>query len=197
MNVNCVLFENFETLDAFGPVEVLGILDDCRIRFYSLAGGTIVSRQQVPIITEPMREADKSGVLLIPGGKETRAQIDSREFIDLLGDLAEQSEYCLTVCTGSALLAKTGLLKGRQATSNKMAFDWVAGIAPDVRWLPNARWAVDGKYYTSSGVSAGMDMALGFVADRFGRERAETVARIIEYVWNDDKDNDPFAVTAK
>lgn len=196
MDINCILFDGFETLDAFGPVEILGMVEEYHIRFFSYSGGIVSSRQNVPIVTKPMREADPAGILLIPGGKETRAQIDASEFIKLLGEMAEKSAYCLTVCTGSALLAKTGLLENREATSNKMAFDWVAGIAPDVKWLRRARWAVDGKYYTSSGVSAGMDMALGFLSDRFGRERASTVARIVEYMWNDDKDNDPFAASA-
>ncbi|MBS5508913.1 MAG: hypothetical protein KHX31_09775 [Akkermansia sp.] len=51
----------------------------------------------------------------------------------------------------------------------------------------------DGKFYTSSGVSAGMDMALGFVSDRFGRSRTEGIAEQLEYVWNDDCTRDVFA----
>lgn len=72
----------------------------------------------------------------------------------------ESCQYCLTVCTGSALLAKTGLINQCQATSNKQAWDWVTNIEPAVNWERHARWCVDGKYYTSSGVSAGMDMVL-------------------------------------
>ena len=60
-------------------------------------------------------------------------------------------------------------------------------------WVDRARWVVDGKYYTSSGVSAAMDMTLGFVSDRFGRARAEEIAAHIEYIWNDDPADDRFA----
>lgn len=99
----------------------------------------------------------------------------------------------LSVCTGSGLLAKTGLLKGKQATSNKMAFDWVCSLDNDVVQIRNARWTNDGKIYTSSGVSAGIDMTLGFVSDVHGFKLAEDTAKYIEYIWSKDKDNDPFA----
>ena len=53
---------------------------------------------------------------------------------------------------------------------------------------------IDGKYYTSSGVSAGIDMSLGFVCDHFGEEIARKIAKRIEYEWNDKKDNDIFGI---
>ena len=95
------------------------------------------------------------------------------------------------------MLAKTGLLNGRRATSNKRAMDWVVSVNPAVNWVHRARWVVDGKFYTSSGVSAGIDMALGFLADRFGQEAAEEAALGAEYLWNRDRDNDPFACDAQ
>jgi transcriptional regulator GlxA family with amidase domain len=107
--------------------------------------------------------------------------------------LADKSKYCLSVCTGAALLAKTNLLNGKNATTNKKAYQWVCEQNRNVNWIKKARWVIDGKFYTSSGVSAGMDMALGFVSDALGREKAEDIARHIEYFWQDDKNNDPFA----
>jgi transcriptional regulator GlxA family with amidase domain len=98
----------------------------------------------------------------------------------------------LTVCTGSALLARTGLLSGRRATSNKRAFDWVVEQDRGVLWKRKARWIRDDKYYTSSGVSAGIDMTLGFVGDRHGTETAERISKGIEYLWNRDSGYDPF-----
>ena len=107
--------------------------------------------------------------------------------------MASCAKYCLAICTGSALLAKTGLLDGRKATSNKRAFDWVKSVNTKVNWIQKARWIVDGKFYTSAGVAAGMDMTLGFVADIVGRSTADETARAMEYVWNSDKCNDSFA----
>ena len=107
--------------------------------------------------------------------------------------VSEHSRYVHTICTGSALLAKTGLLDGLSATSNKRAFDWVISQGEKVNWRRQARWMVDGKYFTSSGVSAGMDMTLGFLEARHGLEFARRVALEIEYNWQEDKDLDPFA----
>jgi len=90
------------------------------------------------------------------------------------------------------MLAKAGLLDGRKATSNKRSFDWVRASSNDVDWIKEARWVVDGKFYTSSGVSAGMDMALGFVSDIYGKETAERIAFSIEYNWQQDRTKDDF-----
>ncbi len=188
-----MLFPNFETLDVFGSVEILGHIDEYHLRFISVNGGIIQSKQGTDIFTEPVNEVDYSGVLLIPGGQGTRLLVNDHNFIHMLNQIASQSTYCLTVCTGSALLAKTGLLDGRRATSNKRAFDWVKSVNSNIGWITGGRWVVDGKFYTSSGVSAGMDMSLGFINDRFGKEIADETANAIEYVWNSDKDNDLFA----
>jgi len=157
-----------------------------------LQGGTIISKQGIHVLTENINETDLSGVLLIPGGQGTRPLVMEPEFIGTLKDIVMQSKYCLTVCTGSALLAKTKLIDNRKATSNKNALEWVKSINTDVRWVNRARWVVDQKYYTSSGVSAGIDMALGFVADRFGVEQAQNIAESIEYIWNSDPTEDRF-----
>jgi len=192
-NFNVLIFDGFETLDVFGPVEVAGALEEhFEIRFYSEKGGVVESRQKVKVVTLPMDQIRDGGVLFIPGGMGTRREVNNKAFLEAITDRALKSEFVLTVCTGSGLLAKTGLLSGKRATSNKFAFDWAVSQDPSALWVRKARWCVDGKYYTSSGVSAGIDMALGFVRDRMGREAAERVARHIEYVWNSDRENDPF-----
>lgn len=195
VNFNVLLFNGFETLDAFGPAEVIGRLPDkYSLKYCSLLGGMVESSQGVQVNTLPFAEIEPDGVLLIPGGMGTRALVSDEHFICQLKILSQQAQYVLSVCTGSALLAKTDLLSGKGATSNKRAFKWVSSINTQVNWVKKARWVVDGKYYTSSGVSAGMDMALGFISDRFGVETANNIACDIEYRWNSDKDKDPFAV---
>ena len=194
MNVNILLFEDFETLDAFGPVEILGKIDDYKLKYYSFNGGVIVSAQGTSILTEKIESASKEGILVIPGGKGTRTLVNDKSFIQVLKDTAEVSTYCLSICTGSALIAMTGLLNNKKATSSKKAFDWVTSINPDVNWIKNARWVVDGKYYTSSGVSAGIDMALGFIRDRFSEQKAIDIATHIEYIWNKNSSDDFFAI---
>ena len=190
-----ILFDRFETLDVFGPVEIVGALPEkYAVEFYSAKGGLVRSTQNVRVETLSMGEIEGDYLLFVPGGMGTRALVDDAAFVDALAALVKKARLVLTVCTGSGLLAKTGLLKGLQATTNKRAFEWAASNDREVRWLKKARWVRDGKFYTSSGVSAGMDMALGFLADTEGRTVAEGIARNIEYLWNDDRENDPFAV---
>lgn len=193
MNINILLFNNFETLDIFGPIEILGQIEDYQIHYYSEGGGAIINAQKLKILTEPISSADKSGILVIPGGMGTRELVNNVSFLDKLKLIAEKSTYCLSICTGSAVLAKCGVLKNRKATSNKQALEWVKSVSDQVNWIEKARWVADGKYYTSSGISAGIDMTLGFVSDRFGKDKAIKIANDIEYIWNDDCTNDIFA----
>lgn len=90
-------------------------------------------------------------------------------------------------------MAQTGLLKGRKATSNKKALPMVMKRVPDVNWQKKARRVADGKFYTSSGITAGMDMALGFIADRYGENEARRIAAFTEYRRSADPADDPFA----
>lgn len=195
MNISILLFEDFETLDVFGPVGIFGHLaDKPQIFFYSLAGGMVGNAHGVSIATQKAELLDDGAdILLIPGGKGTRGLIDNEEFTGLVRRVGSACNFVLTVCTGSALLAKTGLLDGREATSNKRAFGWVTGISNRVSWKKHARWTVDGKYYTSAGVTAGMDMALGFIADQYGAPQAHEIARHIEYTWIEDPNDDRFS----
>lgn len=193
MNINFLLFPDFESLDVFGPVEVLGHMKDASLHFVSVSGGIVRGRQDSRIVTEPLGETDQTGILLIPGGQGTRSLVKDAAFIKNLAAAADTASYVLTICTGSALLAKTSLLNGRRATSNKKALTWVKSVNSEVNWIDSARWVRDGKYYTSSGVSAGIDMALGFAADHWGTAAAAEIADNMEYLWNKDKDNDPFS----
>lgn len=194
MEIAVLLFDEFETLDVFGPVEIFGRLTDLySVKFYSLNGGEIKNKHGVRALTEKLDTITGSTeIFLIPGGNGTRKEVENKMLIYKIIEISNLSKYVLTVCTGSALLAKTGLLDGKEATSNKRSFAWVMTNGANVNWNKTARWTVDGKYYTSSGVSAGMDMALGFLADRHGAEFARKVTSEIEYNWTEDKNNDTF-----
>ena len=135
---------------------------------------------------------DQTDVLLVVGGIGTRQQIDNNEFLQTLVTLSNTADWVLSVCTGSGLLAKAGLLDGKRATSNKLSWQWVISQSEHVNWTKQARWVVDGKFYTSSGVSAGMDMALGFIADRHGIATAYQVANYTEYQWQQESNLDSF-----
>jgi transcriptional regulator GlxA family with amidase domain len=183
LNVAFLLFENFETLDVFGVAEIFGKLENAKIKYYSMKGGQISNNDGIHISTENLEMIRLAGtdVFIIPGGAGTRKEISNSQLIELISEISEKSRYVLTVCTGSALLAKTALLDGRNATTNKRAFDWVANQNSKVKWQPNVRWIADGKFYSSAGVSAGIDMALGFVSDLYGQNISINIAERIEY----------------
>ena len=193
MDVNVFLFNDFETLDIFGPIEILGRISEYHIKYYSEVGGVVRSAQGAEVITRPLAEAAANAIFMIPGGMGTRVLVTSAASLQLIKQAVDASLFCLSICTGSAVLARCGVLDGRRATSNKMAMEWVKSNGKEVLWADRARWCVDGKFFTASGVSAGIDMALGFVAEQFGQDEARDIANRIEYIWNEDKDNDPFA----
>jgi putative intracellular protease/amidase len=194
--VGTLLFPGFELLDVFGPLEMFGALpDDFALQMVAETEGPVESRQGPKAIADlAMGDAKPYDILLVPGGRGTRREVDNAALIDWLKRHAEASSIVATVCTGAALLARTRLLDGRKATSNKASFAWVVSQGPSVDWQPRARWVVDGKFYTSSGVSAGMDMALALIADVCGSDKSRGVADYAEYRWASDPDDDPFAV---
>ena len=138
-------------------------------------------------------------VVLVPGGKGVRTAVDNVFLNAWLRKSAETTKIVFTVCTGSWLLAATGGIDGRHATSNNAALA-AAGpqtAGPRVAWLASARWvedeADDGRLLlTSSGVSAGGDAALALIARVAGADEAERVATAAEWTWHRDKDADPY-----
>lgn len=192
--ITALLFDDFETLDLFGPIEMFGSMPDYyRIQFASMTGGIIRSKHGVAMQTTAVKKLDdQTDILLMPGGMGTRQLVQNQSFLQIITALVEQANWVLSVCTGSALLAKAGVLNGKRATSNKLSWQWVILQSDNVHWIKQALWVVDDKFYTSSGVSAGMDMALGFIADRHDVETARHIATYTEYRWQENSDIDDF-----
>ena len=123
----------------------------------------------------------------------TRTLVNDKKLIAELTKLSANAKYIFTVCTGSSLFSQTGLLDGKKATSNKKALSWTKSIAQNVIWIDKARWVKDGNIYSSSGVSAGIDMSLGFVADLLGYDIDKQKSIEIEYSWQENATIDEFA----
>lgn len=190
-----LLYPDFELLDNFGPMEMFGNMQGA-VDMTTVASepGLVTSAQGTRVQAEHGLEAcPPLDLLLIPGGLGTRMAVDDARLVDWLRRRAEAAEIVMSVCTGSGLLAATGLLDGRRATTNKAFFAWPETTWPKVRWVREARWVEDGKFWTSSGVSAGIDMALAVIARIAGQETAELLATGTEYEWHRDAGWDPFA----
>ena len=193
--IGAMVFEDFELLDLFGPLEMFGVLDDeFSIEIVGGRSGPVRSRQGPCVHTDVQFAANQQyDLLLVPGGIGTRKLVTSDQLLDWIRGAALKADFVLSVCTGSALLAAAGLLDGRKATSNKLAFEWVVSQGPNVIWEMQARWVKDGRFYTSSGVAAGIDMSLGVISDLLGEDKAQHVANWTEYTWHKDAGFDPFA----
>ena len=192
MDIYALIFDDYETLDLMGPVEFLARVPEMNISYVSFDGGMKRSKQGFLIKTKKLTKMPKDGVLLVPGGQGTRALVNDSEFILKLKECVLASKFCLSVCTGSALIARTGELDGLKATSNKRSLEWVKSCGKAVKWQERARWVRAGKFYTASGVAAGMDMALGFISDHFGKELAQNIATETEYNWQKSSKIDKF-----
>lgn len=194
LTLGALLYPDFELLDLYGPLEMFGSLgDDVKIVTVAEHKGPVASTQGPQTVAEyDFSDVPPLDLLLIPGGIGTFPALENQALIGFLQQRAAQAKFTMSVCTGSALLAVAGLLDGRRATSNKLFFSMVASQSDKVTWEEAARWVVDGPMVTSSGVSAGTDMALAIIAELFGSERAEQVAIFTEYQWHRDASSDPF-----
>ena len=193
--LGALLYKDFEVLDLFGPLEMFGNLPD-RIEVVTVAEepGPVRSAQGPRVHADHgLADCPPLDFLLIPGGVGTRAQVENERLIAWVRERAAKVEVAMTVCTGTALLAQAGLLDGRRATTNKMFFSWPETTWPAVRWVREARWVEDGTFWTSSGVSAGIDMALAVVARVADQQTADFLATATEYEWHRDAGWDPFA----
>lgn len=174
--IGVVLFDGFETLDVYGP---LGLLVSAALDYPYKAvligppnpktPGSVLSSSLLPTpTTETLKfpPPQKFDVLLIPGGFGNRPLLNDTAYLNILEKNVEavldSGGTILCVCTGSVLLAATGLLDGKRATTNKKAYDELTPKYLNVWWRRQARWVVNGQIITSSGITAGMVCRLHF-----------------------------------
>ena len=149
MHLFCLIFDEYEALDLMGPVEFLARVPEVKISYVSFDGGMKRSKQGFFIKTKKLSKMPKESVLLLPGGQGTRTLVNDSEFISKLKECVLASQICLSVCTGSALIARTGELDGLKATSNKRSLEWVKSCGKAVKWQERARWVRAGKFLHS------------------------------------------------
>jgi putative intracellular protease/amidase len=191
-----VLYEGFESLDVYGPVEVFNNVPlVLKVVMVAEKRGPVVSAQgKTSIADYGFADAPPLDLVLVPGGVGTVPELYDQVMLDWVRARGKDAEILMSVCTGSAILAQAGVLDGRKATSNKVFFQLAVDHGPKVQWIKKARWVDDGNRVTSSGVSAGIDMAFAVVERLWGQDTADAVAKLTEYVRNTDPNNDPFAI---
>ncbi|KAJ5662497.1 class I glutamine amidotransferase-like protein [Penicillium maclennaniae] len=205
IRIGILLYPGFQALDAFGPLDCINMLSSTNPVILSLLSHTLdpVSTKhpedprttgQEVVPTHTYDAPPSLDVLLIPGGRGSRGSGPIvLAAIKCIKDTYPSLKYLITVCTGSGLAARAGVLDGRRATTNKSAWNDMVALGPEVEWIPRARWVTDGNIWTSSGVSAGIDITLAWIESVFGEEKAKMIADEIEYTRHEDPNYDPFA----
>ena len=194
LTVGAILYDKFELLDLYGPLEMFGQLKpDIEIITVAEKSEPVASFQGPKTVAEfDFQNCPPLDLILLPGGFGTIQELDNQAIMSFLKERVPSAKVTMSVCSGSWILAKAGLLDGRRATSNKVYFKMATQQSDQVDWVPEARWVEDGPVFTSSGVSAGIDMSLAVIASLYGEKKAVEIANYTEYVWNKNPAEDPF-----
>jgi transcriptional regulator GlxA family with amidase domain len=210
-----LVFPHFQALDVFGPIDVLNNLN---MMYNTTADLTILAKTLDPVTTgmtgshfaerivptmtfDDYLNKDSSysygdakrsdiEVLIVPGGGGTRNNVSAE--IDFVKTMYPKVRWLVSICTGATIVARAGVLDGRNATTNKFSWTWATSTGPNVNWIPTARWVEDGNIFSSSGVSAGIDATYGWVSRVFGEDAAQYLADAAEYNREKDPHVDPF-----
>ncbi|TQV70745.1 DJ-1/PfpI family protein [Exilibacterium tricleocarpae] len=180
-SIGILVYDGVNILDVTGPRYVLGQIMGAKTQLISTKPGhikTVIGVELVPDTTIDRVEA--LDILVIPGGfAETLKNVYNRELHDWIRKIDKTTTYTASVCSGGWILAGTGLLKGRKATTN-----WYRAEQMLTRYgvdFTGERFTRDGKYWTSAGVTAGMDMSLAIVNDIWGEKYTQGVMLDMEY----------------
>ncbi|GIK05274.1 hypothetical protein Aspvir_009378 [Aspergillus viridinutans] len=174
-----LVYNDFEALDLFGPLGAIVPRSDYftlqLVNLHNLDSphGIETSIKNgigvIPTLSlaEALRDDHQFVTLFIPGGVGMLPLVWDPILLQRIGQLVDRAANVFTVCTGSILLAATGRLDGRKATTNKRLYDELTPKHPGVRWQKRARWVQEGKFLTSSGVTAGIDAGFAFLASTY------------------------------
>jgi transcriptional regulator GlxA family with amidase domain len=180
MQIVIPLFDRFAPLDAVGPYQVLVHLPGATVTFAAERPGGVSDSKGTFTLQAQASFADvpHPDVILVPGGSGESDQVKLGPLQDWLAEADKTSTWTTSVCTGALVLARAGLLEGREATTNWQALEELERLG--VKAL-RERYVFDGKYVTAAGVSAGIDMALALAARIAGDDVAMAIQLGIEY----------------
>ncbi len=192
--IGILIFEDVEVLDFCGPFEAFSVTtplgehsDESKLFEVHLIAETpeiVTCRNGLKVQPEcTIADHPPLDIILIPGGRGTRTQIANQPVLDWVAAQSAKVNLTTSVCTGAFLLAATGLLDGKSATTHWGSIDWLRDNYPSITVLDDQRWVDEGDIVTSAGVSAGIDMSLHVIERLHGRDVATQTARHMEYDW--------------
>lgn len=188
LRVGLIGYEQANALDLAGPAEAFasafrdngkGKLERCyEVLIIGLTRRAFATESEIVFQpTATMENAPKLDTLIIPGGCGLRVPAVNRKVVDWVLARKNATRRIASVCTGIYGLAATGLLDGRAVTTHWRFAAEVARCFPKLRMKPNALFVKDERFYTSAGVTAGIDLALALVEEDFGSKVALAAAR--------------------
>lgn len=179
--VGILLYDGYAALDAMGPYAVFGELMGTKVFFVGIHSGTITDGRGMKVqVDASIEQINHLDVLVIPGGlNQTYALTKDQKLLNWIRRIDSTSKYTASVCTGAWILGAAGLLKDKQATTHwygkKMLADEFGAR------IQNTRYAHTGKYWTSAGVTAGMDMSLAILNEIAGENYTKAAMLDLEY----------------
>lgn len=188
-----VVFDAFQLLDAAGPAQVFGSANEDRpesaqpyeIAIVSCRGGIVRSSAGVEWVTQrlPRPSALQGATLVVAGGPGARAGSADDALVGWLRKAAGVAQRTCSVCTGAFVLARTGLLEGRRIVTHWRHVDALQRLHPGIEVQGDAIYLRSGTFYSSAGVTSGIDLCLALVEEDLGREAAMRVAkRLVVYM---------------
>ena len=185
--VSVLLFDGVELLDFAGPIEVFSVA----ARYVEPSFGVQTVSQHTEVVTThnglrvlpdlPYEDCLSPQVLVIPGGRGTRQQLENRHLLAWLPAAVQSAELVISVCTGSLLLAAVGVLDGLRVTTHHASLEALRQLAPAATLCAGERFIDNGKIIVGAGIAAGLDASLYGVRKWLGRQAAEQTATHMEY----------------
>jgi transcriptional regulator GlxA family with amidase domain len=196
LTVGILIFDQVEVLDVAGPFEVFSVtrLNEEGGQHESSSPFRIllVSEKLCPVLAigglrftpdVTIDNCPELDLLIVPGGWGTRTEVKNANLLKWIANRASKAILTASVCTGSSILGKAGLLDGREATTHWRAFDFLSQSAPNANIREDVRFTLADPIFTSAGISAGIDMSLRIVSYFFGTKIGQATARQMEYPY--------------
>ena len=179
--VAIILFDDVDVLDFAGPVEVFGVAggSDRLYEVFTVAefARPVIARNKLSINPDYcFDEMPRADILVVPGGFGIRREKHNTTMLAFIRDRAALAQSVVSVCSGALLLAKSGLLRGLHAATERGAHAGLAAEESACHALPYARVVANGKFVHSPGIAMGIDAALYAVAKHHGRALATATA---------------------
>jgi transcriptional regulator GlxA family with amidase domain len=177
-----LIFPRFQLLDAAGPLAAFEIAGRMRPETYSLrviarTPGPVASSSGATLGADRFGRAGQIDTLIVAGGEGVRDALACARTVGFIRACAERARRVTSVCSGSFLLAAAGLLDGRTATTHWSCSEEFRGRFPQVHLDPDRIFVRAERFWTSAGITAGIDLALALVGEDLGESVARCAAQ--------------------